>query len=101
MVFIACFSNFLGNGFLTQCHSTEQLHYKERLASHLTSEEAEWNLVQVAFRGEVPSSDERRGQPEAREATQKLKEKARKKLLEVKKLSCSLNVLLNTISTVC
>ncbi|XP_064393022.1 uncharacterized protein LOC135340631 [Halichondria panicea] len=63
-------------------YSTEQLHYKARLASHLVSEEAEWNLIRMAFGGDSPTADKGQSQPETKEADRKLKERARKKLLE-------------------
>ncbi len=47
------------------------------------SEEAEWNLIRMAFGGDSPTADKGRSQPEAKEAARKLKERARKKLLEV------------------
>ena len=63
--------------------STDELHYKDQLTSHLVSEEAEWNLIRMAFGGDSPTADKGRSQPEAKEAARKLKERARKKLLEV------------------
>ncbi len=65
--------------------STEQVHYKDRLASHLVSEEAEWNLIRTVFGGEMAAAATSGSiQPEDKETVRKLKERARRDLLKVR-----------------
>ena len=67
-------------------HSTEPLHYKEKLTSHLQEEEGDWNLLEVAGmaeEAELIHDMTDLNLLEKRAIMGKRKERARKELMKV------------------
>ena len=92
IVFLLSLSPFLSH-FLS-LHSTEPLHYKEKLTSHLQEEEGDWNLLEVvgmAEEAELIHDMADMNLLEKRAIIGKRKERARKELMKVKLQLCIIN----------